>query len=222
MDSYRLHASQAHGGSVNTLNTPKVQYSYASGSTNSIRMTGMTYPNGRTVVNDYGTADLIDDACSRIQSMKDSGAAFNLADYQYLGLSGFVNAASAHRFCPLSPVPGGEGQGAGEIARRHGRATASGLPIRDRSAAVVGPLIRPAATFSPGVPGEKGLSFSNGPNEITVINNTTGAAWGTPTYDRAGNMIGMPNPGTTVTGSTPAWVPLTETQWQTLTEADGG
>ena len=110
MDSYRLHASQAHGGSVNTLNTPKVQYSYASGSTNSIRMTGMTYPNGRTVVNDYGTADLIDDACSRIQSMKDSGAAFNLADYQYLGLSGFVNAASAHRFCPLSPVPGGDGQ----------------------------------------------------------------------------------------------------------------
>jgi len=31
-------------------------------------------------------------------------------------------------------------------------------------------------------------------------------------------MIGIPNAGTTVTGSNPAWVPLTEAQWNTLTE----
>ncbi len=34
----------------------KVQYSYADGSDNTIRMTGMTYPNGRFVSMNYGTA----------------------------------------------------------------------------------------------------------------------------------------------------------------------
>ena len=48
---------QAHGGEVNTGMTPQVQYSYADGSSNTIRITGMTYPNGRNVVDDYGTAD---------------------------------------------------------------------------------------------------------------------------------------------------------------------
>ncbi|MCX7386430.1 MAG: hypothetical protein NTX48_07160 [Planctomycetales bacterium] len=32
-------------------------------------------------------------------------------------------------------------------------------------------------------------------------------------------MIGIPNPPVTITGSTPAWVPMTEAQWNTLTEA---
>jgi hypothetical protein len=31
-----------------------VQYGYADGSSNTIRITGMTYPNGRNVVDDYG------------------------------------------------------------------------------------------------------------------------------------------------------------------------
>ena len=44
---------QAHGGTVNTGTTPQVQYSYADGSSNTIRITGMTYPNGRNVVDDY-------------------------------------------------------------------------------------------------------------------------------------------------------------------------
>ena len=83
---------QAHGGAVNTGTTPQVQYSYASGSVNTIRITGMTYPNGRNVVDDYGTTGSIDDACSRVRGMKDFGAAANLVDYSYLGLSGFVKS----------------------------------------------------------------------------------------------------------------------------------
>ena len=43
-----------------------------------------------------------------------------------------------------------------------------------------------------------------------------------PTYNGAGNMIGMPNPPVTITGSTPAWVPMTEAQWNTLTESPTG
>ncbi|MEZ6042098.1 MAG: hypothetical protein R3C20_16465, partial [Planctomycetaceae bacterium] len=77
---------------MNTSTTPKVQYSYESGSSNTIRITGMTYPNGRNVVDDYGTSGSINDACSRIQAMKDSGAGYNLVSHEYLGASAFVNA----------------------------------------------------------------------------------------------------------------------------------
>jgi hypothetical protein len=38
---------------VNTGTTPQVQCSYADGSSNTIRITGMTYPNSRNVVDDY-------------------------------------------------------------------------------------------------------------------------------------------------------------------------
>jgi hypothetical protein len=52
---------QAHGGEVNTGTTPQVQYGYADGSSNTIRITGMTYPNGRNVVDDYGAAGSMND-----------------------------------------------------------------------------------------------------------------------------------------------------------------
>jgi len=45
-------AYQAHGGTVNTGTTPQVQYSFADGSSNTIRGTGMTYPNGRGIAGD--------------------------------------------------------------------------------------------------------------------------------------------------------------------------
>ena len=51
---------------------------------------------------------------------------------------------------------------------------------------------------------------ANKVNEITGITNSVGTAWATPSYDGAGNMIGMPNPPATTTGATPAWVPMTE------------
>ena len=60
---------------------------------------------------------------------------------------------------------------------------------------------------------------ANKVNEITNVNNTTGSVWATPAYDTAGNTVGIPNAGTTVTGSNPAWVPMTEAQRNTLTEA---
>ncbi len=61
---------------------------------------------------------------------------------------------------------------------------------------------------------------ANKANEITNVNNTTGTAWATPSYDTAGNMVGIPNAGVmTGTGSTPAWAPMTLAQWNPLTEA---
>ena len=65
----QTHSYQAHGGSVNTSTTLKVQYSYANGSANTIRMTGMTYPNNRGLTYSYGTANAMNDACSRIESV---------------------------------------------------------------------------------------------------------------------------------------------------------
>ena len=57
---------------------------------------GMTYPNGRDLTYDYGVADGMNDACSRIESVINAVIdSVNLATYQYLGTAGFVNAASA-------------------------------------------------------------------------------------------------------------------------------
>ena len=55
---------QSHSGAASTGTTPQVQYSYADGSSNTIRITGMTYPNGRNVVDDYGAARSIIDVAS--------------------------------------------------------------------------------------------------------------------------------------------------------------
>ena len=89
----QTNSYQEHSSSVNMSSTPKVQYSYADGTFNTIRMLSMTYPSGRTLSNNYGTSGEIDDSLGRIQSMSDSGG--TLVEYQYLGTSSFVNAASA-------------------------------------------------------------------------------------------------------------------------------
>jgi RHS repeat-associated protein len=61
--------------------------SYADGSANTIRPTGLTYPDGRKVTFDYGAADSIHDQCSLVASLIDSDTGeTHLADYQYLGL----------------------------------------------------------------------------------------------------------------------------------------
>jgi RHS repeat-associated protein len=81
------HDYQAHGGTVNTSTTPKVQYGYANGSANTIRPTSVTYPNGRVITYSYGAADSMDDALSRIDSIVDDDAgSTHLADYSYLGV----------------------------------------------------------------------------------------------------------------------------------------
>ena len=82
---------QAHGGAVNTSTSPKVQYGYASGSANTVRPTTITYPNGRVITYDYGSANSIPDAASRIASIVDDDiGSTHLADYSYLGLGTFI------------------------------------------------------------------------------------------------------------------------------------
>ena len=76
---------QNHSGAVNTSTTPKVQYDYANGSANTIRPVTLTYPNGRVITYDYGTADGINDAASRIASLIDDDDT-HLVDYSFLGL----------------------------------------------------------------------------------------------------------------------------------------
>jgi len=111
----QTHSYQEHGGLVNTSTTPKVEYSYANGSPNTIRMTGMVYPDGRSQVQSYGTAIGINDASSRVESMKFSAEGFNLVDYQCLGSSGFVNAASAQPGISWTLIGSGNDPNTGDV-----------------------------------------------------------------------------------------------------------
>jgi RHS repeat-associated protein len=80
---------QEHGGTVDTTFSPTVQYSFANGSVNTTRPTGVTYPNGRAIAFGYASAD--DDALSRVTTIADSSEANGVA-YTYLGLSVFIEA----------------------------------------------------------------------------------------------------------------------------------
>ena len=55
---------QEHDGAVNTSTSPSVQYTYADGSANTVRRTGIIYPNGRTLNFIYNSGD--DDSLSRM------------------------------------------------------------------------------------------------------------------------------------------------------------
>ena len=81
---------QSHSGAVNMATTPVVQYGYANGSANTIRPTTMTYPNGRVLNFNYGTASGTNDALSRIGSLIDNDGVTHLADYSYLGMAGII------------------------------------------------------------------------------------------------------------------------------------
>jgi len=275
---------QEHSGSVNTSTSPKVQYGYANGSANMIRMTSMTYPSGRGLTYGYGTANAINDACSRIESVINTSDSVNLATYQYLGTSGFVNAASAQPGINWTLIGSGNDPATGDIywgLDRFGRvdnclwkkSTTTLAQIQygyDRASNRTwrkdgvltgydelysydglyrltdqkrGTLNGTQTAITSGTFEQQwGLDatgnwktfkqdndgngtwelnqtrVANKVNEITGIANSVGTAWATPTYDGAGNMIGMPNPPATTTGATPAWVPMTEAQWNTLTE----
>jgi hypothetical protein len=77
---------QAHSGAVNTNTTPSVQYGYTlmSGGVNNSRLTSMTYPNGKVLNYNYGTAGGLNDTISRLDSLSDSSG--TLEQYTYLGL----------------------------------------------------------------------------------------------------------------------------------------
>ena len=59
-------------------------------SANTIRPTRLIYPDGRELNYDYGSADSMADALSRVASLIDDDGTTHLADYSYLGLSTFV------------------------------------------------------------------------------------------------------------------------------------
>jgi RHS repeat-associated protein len=77
---------QEHAGAVNTSTSLNVQYSFADGSANTIRPTGVTYPNGNTLAYDYGTSGLANDLLSRVQGLISSLSTGDVAAYSYLGL----------------------------------------------------------------------------------------------------------------------------------------
>ncbi len=303
---------QEHGGGVNTSTSPKVQYSYANGSAHwgrfpgvfamrprhwnvpdraepqpkphcgTIRVTGMTYPNGRSVVDNYGTTDDINDASSRIQSMKDVGAGFDLVGYQYLGASGFVNAEYGqnnvywtltgsgndpntgdvyhgldrfgrvvkclwkHSSTTLAQIQYGYDRASNRTWRKDGvltgydelysydglyrlsdqkRGTLNGTHTAITSATFQQQWGLDATgnwkTFKQENDGNGTWELNqtrtaNKAKEITGISNSVGTAWTTPTYDQTGNMIGIPDVGTTATGAGVAWNPYTESQWNTV------
>jgi RHS repeat-associated protein len=113
------HDYQAHGGTVNTSTTPKVQYGYASGSANTIRPTTITYPDGRVISYDYGTADSMNDALSRIASIIDDVSSTHLVEYSYLGPYTFVEVdyTEAHIKYTLVGTSGGSDPDTGDIYR---------------------------------------------------------------------------------------------------------
>ena len=84
---------QEHNGAVNPSTSVSVGYQYADGSDNTIRQTGLLYPNGRLITLGYGAAGGIDDALSRVASLIDSDGT-HLVDYTRIGAETLVQAAS--------------------------------------------------------------------------------------------------------------------------------
>ncbi|MBX3452387.1 MAG: hypothetical protein KF777_22715 [Planctomycetaceae bacterium] len=77
-------SAQQQDGSV-TGGSPTVEIRYADGLDNTIRPTGVVYPDGRELTYDYGEGGNISDRASRIASIVDDDST-HLADYDYLGL----------------------------------------------------------------------------------------------------------------------------------------
>ncbi|AGA25127.1 RHS repeat-associated core domain-containing protein [Singulisphaera acidiphila] len=99
---------QAHGGAVNPLTTPKVQYAYSemSGSANHSRLVSMTYPDGRVL--HYVYAGGVDSDISRLSYLADDngsgGIGTHLEEYSYLGLGTIVSRSRPEPGVALSYV----------------------------------------------------------------------------------------------------------------------
>ncbi len=82
---------QEHAGAVGA-NTLHVDYEYADGASagvaKHVRLSQVTYPNGRQVQYDYGTTGAIDDIMSRLASIGDGTNTY--AGYKYLGAGRIV------------------------------------------------------------------------------------------------------------------------------------
>jgi RHS repeat-associated protein len=78
---------QEHGAAVNTTTSPKVEYSYENGSANTVRPTGMTYPDGSTTITTAYTGTQANDL-SRPDQVKEGGGI--IASMRFLGLGTLV------------------------------------------------------------------------------------------------------------------------------------
>ena len=76
---------QGHDGVVVPGTTPKVGYAYTNGSNNTMRRTGVKYPNGRLLNTRYGALNSIDDHLNRITGLAVVGESDDLVDYTYCG-----------------------------------------------------------------------------------------------------------------------------------------
>jgi len=79
--------AQAHSGLVGA-GTPEVQYAYDDGSGNQVRLTEVTYPNGRVIAYGYGPSGDHDDHLNRLHAIREGGE--DLALFRYLGLGTVV------------------------------------------------------------------------------------------------------------------------------------
>jgi RHS repeat-associated protein len=105
-------------GAVDTVHTRRCQYAYADGSANTIRSASMTYPDGRVINHDYGSAGSMADAASRVAGLLHNGVT-HLADYSYLGLGTIVEVDETQpdlRFT-LVGTAGGNDPDTGDIYR---------------------------------------------------------------------------------------------------------
>ncbi|HVS71952.1 MAG TPA: hypothetical protein VHQ47_11910 [Phycisphaerae bacterium] len=77
---------QEHAGVVGG-STPGVRYGYASGasSSNQIRPTTLTYPDGRQIDFDYGTSGGMNDRLNRLNALIDDSTTTTMAAYTWLG-----------------------------------------------------------------------------------------------------------------------------------------
>jgi RHS repeat-associated protein len=84
---------QSHSGAVVIGTTPSVQYGYSlmAGGANHSRLTSITYPNGKVLTYNYGTAGGLNDVISRLASLSDTTG--TLESYDYLGRNTVVRRA---------------------------------------------------------------------------------------------------------------------------------
>ncbi|TWT56002.1 RHS repeat-associated core domain-containing protein [Allorhodopirellula solitaria] len=104
--SQSIDSGQAHHDTVHPSATPSVKMNYTDGSANTIRPTSITYPNGRTITRNYGTTGSITDKFNQVSSLIDDDSIV-LAEYEYMGLSTFVQQTSPQpdlRYTLISPT----------------------------------------------------------------------------------------------------------------------
>ena len=79
---------QQHGAAVSVSSSPVVEYDFEDGSSNSIRMKSLTYPDGRQLDYEYGASGSQTDRLDRVATVEDG--ATTLVTYQHSGAGSLV------------------------------------------------------------------------------------------------------------------------------------